>query len=148
MKNELLFKQDEMKKIRIFKIQSPEGKTQLIEGTSMDLLDSGTVHIWNGEELLAIVIDGTVSIIEIEKTHTNQDKSYWKGSSLNLGDEENNDWLDCDTVGRWKFDQIEPYGGKYYIEYWTNGSVNRLTDLTEEEHDDIRFEILDYLDKL
>ena len=82
------------------------------------------------------------------KKHTNQNKDYWKGSSLNLGDDKNNDWIDCNTVGRWKFDQKEPYSGKYYIEYWVNGNVSRLTDLTEEQHNDIRFEILDYLDKL
>ena len=85
--------------------------------------------------------------IELVKTHTNKNKKYWAGSFLNVGTDKDQDWVDCDKAQGWTFDHSD-LAGNYSIAFWLNGHANILGDLTKEQHDDIRFEILDYLDKL
>lgn len=81
------------------------------------------------------------------KKHTNEDKKYWIGSCLNVGTDKNQDWIDCSKIERHKFDQ-KNIVDTYYIELWISGVQHYITDLSEEQHNDIRFEILGYLDKL
>ena len=81
------------------------------------------------------------------KKHTNEGKKYWKGSRLNVGTDKKQDWIDCDKLERFKFDEKD-LNNRYYICLWFSGQPTVISDLSEEQHNDIRFEILDYLDKL
>ena len=150
MKNELLFKQDEMKKMK-FKL----GDSIKIINNGSHCHNVGTVHtITEVDEIDNAYRAGhglqnwvTEKEIELFNSHTNKDKKYWNGSFLNVGTDKDQDWVDCDKAQRWKFD-IKDLAGNYSIAFWLNGHANILGDLTEEQHNDISFEILDYLDKI